>query len=118
MTNPIIVLDDAATALQQLKVLLNAKNKAIFMVLGKTQKHWTLAKTAELDAIDFRYVILVTNPALVLSYLNTLPIDADPPVPSSDLWFAICVKFDNTIVEVYTDDDPSNIVPCFLLATS
>jgi hypothetical protein len=116
--NPLVFLNNEATASAAFQAALAPGDRAIFLVLGDTAAHQTLANAALPKTFDFRLVIRVVDPDWINGDLTALNIAVDPPVPSMDQWFAICINFSSDIVEIYTDDSSDNITPCFLLASS
>lgn len=121
MPNPLITLNDPATTPAQFEALLAPADKTFFVVLGDTAAHHTLAAAAQPYALNFRHVILVTNPAVLYPKFGAMSTaDVPPPVPAIPAWFAIAISFDGRIVDVAIDaaTATTNIIPFFLDAES
>jgi hypothetical protein len=116
--NSVLELYDQTVARDKFDEILGGGDKAIFLILGNTAAHQALAAAAAPEAVNWRWVVIVANYQWLNPTLANLKVTDDPPIPAIGSWFAVCINFSTDIVEIYTDDDGSNIVPCFLLASS
>jgi hypothetical protein len=124
MTNALIQLDNAATAMAELETLLASGNKILLLVLGDTTERRQLAADAVAhteagpDRQSFRYPVLIPFPDTVYPKLLELPTDnlELPPVFTGAGMFGMTIAMDGTICSIIAGTTDTDIALGFLLA--